>query len=298
MQQTETMLGQWLKKQHQRAANINTSRDNLYSDEELAILKEGLAYEKVALDDGILENSAYMFDVHSFIRNYQICKGCRDAVECNAPSKGYCSTLGHDGRLLLRQCNKYVNYRRAFKQVLMASNAQIPIGYKEMTFQNLDPTGNERAFEYAKALAINATQKGMFLYGGTGCGKTHLAVATLQEWVKHSGGMFFTLPNLLSLLRDNIRNKEQLDKIMDNVLSTELLVIDDMGTEKFSDWVGERMFQIINDRIINRRKLIITSNFSMEQLEARMEEQGGRIMSRIAGMCTVFKVTGRDRRLD
>lgn len=280
-----------LKKKHQsQAANTNTLRDN-------KVLQEALNYERIELDKGVLDNPANDFDIQSFINGYSTCKKCDDPVECKAASKWFCTTLSNDGHLLLRQCNKYANWRKAFRQVLMTSNAQIPIGYKEMTFETLDNHGNERAVEFAKGVAINATDKGMFLYGGTGCGKTHIAIATLQTWTKHDSGMFFTLPNLLSLLKDNMGNKEALDKIMGNVLNADLLVLDDLGAEKFTEWVGERMFQIINDRYINRRKTIITSNFSMEQLDERMGEQGNRIMSRVAAMCKAFKINGKDRRL-
>lgn len=286
-----TIMDKLKKKYQSQEASISTLKDN-------AILQEALQYEHIELDKGVIDNPSNQFDLQSFVNGYMTCKKCTDPVECKASSKGYCTTITTDGHLLLRQCKKYANYQRVFRQVLMSSNAQIPIGYKEMTFATLDTKENERAIEYAKALAINATSKGMFLYGGTGCGKTHIAIATLQIWTQHDAGVFFTLPNLLGILRDNMNNKEQLDKIMNKVLNTDLLVLDDMGAEKFTEWVGERMFQIINDRYINRRKTIITSNFSMEQLEKRMGEQGNRIMSRVAAMCTGFKVNGRDRRLD
>lgn len=297
MQQAETALGQWLKKRQSLGASTSTLRAS-YTDEDLSILKAALGHERVTLLPGVLEHPLTQFDIQSFINSYKICSNCHDAALCMSKTKGYCMTLTNDGKALMRPCNKYANYRRAFKQLIMTNGAQIPIGYKQMTFDNLDQSGNQRAVEYAKGLAINATDKGMFLYGETGCGKTHLAVATLQEWIKHDDGMFFTLPNLFSVLKDSIGDKQKLDDVLSKLLETKLLVLDDMGAEKFSEWVGEQMFRIINDRLINQRKLIVTSNFSMEALEERMGLHGARIMSRIAGMCTVFKVTGRDRRLD
>jgi DNA replication protein DnaC len=72
------------------------------------------------------------------------------------------------------------------------------------------------------------------------------------------------------------------------------LILDDLGTEKVSDWVLQSMYQIINARYVQMRQTVITSNHSLEELRSRI---GDRIPSRIAEMCEVFELRGKDRRV-
>ena len=73
----------------------------------------------------------------------------------------------------------------------------------------------------------------------------------------------------------------------------ELLVLDDVGVEKYSDWMADQMYQIIDHRWKNRKPMIITSNLSLEDLGKSYKPQ---IASRIMGSCKPIRFTDRDRR--
>ena len=73
-----------------------------------------------------------------------------------------------------------------------------------------------------------------------------------------------------------------------------VLVIDDLGAEKMTDFVKQIIYFIINEREQRCLTTIITSNFSLAQLDEHIDS---RISSRIAGMCKVIQLSGRDRRL-
>ena len=77
------------------------------------------------------------------------------------------------------------------------------------------------------------------------------------------------------------------------VKKCKLLIIDDIGAEKVTEWVRERMVSIINTRVSGRLSTIYTSNLSPEELVAQFEE---RIGSRVIGCSQLVEITGKDRR--
>lgn len=77
------------------------------------------------------------------------------------------------------------------------------------------------------------------------------------------------------------------------VKGCKLLIIDDIGSEKFTEWVRERLVSIINTRVSNGLSTIYTSNLSPEELKEGLEE---RIASRILGYSGVIEIKGSDRR--
>ena len=89
-----------------------------------------------------------------------------------------------------------------------------------------------------------------------------------------------------------------MDELKQKVMGVDLLVLDDIGTEAWTDWASTVMFEIINDRYINKRRTIFTSNLDPNELANRIGANGEKIVSRIFGMCYVRKMNGKDRRLN
>ena len=77
------------------------------------------------------------------------------------------------------------------------------------------------------------------------------------------------------------------------VKNCKLLIIDDIGSEKLTEWVRERIVSIIHTRVSNGLSTIYTSNLSPEEIKAEM---GDRISSRILGGAKIVEITGADRR--
>ena len=82
--------------------------------------------------------------------------------------------------------------------------------------------------------------------------------------------------------------------MLKDYFNTPLLILDDLGAEKTTDWALQSLYIIINKRLSEELQTIITSNLSLDELRDKI---GDRIASRIAGMCKIVKLTGRDRRL-
>src|SRR5215210_8002202 len=149
------------------------------------------------------------------------------------------------------------------------AGANIPKRYQHCTIANFS-TYNEslqRAAEQARRIAdaFPAVTKGLFFEGQPGVGKTHLAVAVLKQVVQTTGarGLFYDTRDLLRIIRStydpSIRTTEL--EILRPVMTAELLILDDLGAEKTSEWVEETMNLIVNTRYNERRLTVFTSNY-------------------------------------
>jgi len=148
---------------------------------------------------------------------------------------------------------------------------------------------------------IKESRKGIFIHGECGTGKTHIAYALAKqaEEVQKLSVRFYNIPDLIRhLKRDFSEENKTLSEDNTNfgkLLSfAGLLILDDFGTEKLTEWVEESLYSIINKRYENVYPIIFTSNLSPEKM---VEKFGDRIVSRIIGSCDVVELTGNDRRI-
>jgi DNA replication protein DnaC len=164
----------------------------------------------------------------------------------------------------------------------------VPSKYGLCSFENF--MGNIKIAEYLKSIAYS--NENIVLTGGPGCGKTHLAVAMMR----HTGsGKFITVPDLLLKIRDTFNSNERSlteQELIDSYSSEPFLVLDDLGAEKSTEYSITTLYLIINRRINEERKTLITTNLSLQQIS---ESLGERIASRLSGM-NIVKINMPDYR--
>jgi DNA replication protein DnaC len=187
-------------------------------------------------------------------------------------------------------------------------DANIPRRYQHCTIANFTAYNESLERAAAKAARIAETfpavTQGLFLEGQPGVGKTHLAVAVLKQVVQTAGarGLFYDTRDLLRVIRStydpSIRTTEL--EILRPVMTADLLVLDDLGAEKTSEWVDETMNLIVNTRYNERRVTIFTSNFpdipDDSDPNSLLFRIGSRMRSRLHEMCEFVVMDGADYR--
>lgn len=188
------------------------------------------------------------------------------------------------------------------------ADANIPKRYQHCTLDNFLAYNESltRAVSQARRLveAFPAATTGLFLEGQPGVGKTHLAVAVLKAIVERSGarGLFYDTRDLLRIIRSTydpaIRTTEL--EVLRPVLTADLLVLDDLGAEKTSEWVDETMNLIVNTRYSERRMTLFTSNYpdipDDTDPNSLLFRIGARMRSRLHEMCEFVDMDAADYR--
>lgn len=152
--------------------------------------------------------------------------------------------------------------------------------------------------------AFPAVERGLLFYGPQGVGKTHLAVGILRAVIRTKGarGYFFETRELLRLVRDTYNrsvNETEME-VLAPVFQAELLVLDDLGAERTSEWVQETLGLVVNARYNARRPTVFTSNLQdlADNTDPRSfaYQLGARTRSRLKEMCDWVEIYGADVR--
>ena len=186
----------------------------------------------------------------------------------------------------------------------------LPPRYDGFHFRNYVPRtpSQKLALEYALNLtnAYPAVDRGLLFSGSVGIGKTHLAVSILKGLLERgfSSCLFYDFATLLKEIQDSYNANTQTSELglLAPVLKAEVLVLDELGSSKPTDWVRDTMSHVINTRYNNKKLTIFTTNYldvrpadGKEILEDRI---GVRLRSRLYEMCMTVAMQGSDYRRD
>lgn len=142
-------------------------------------------------------------------------------------------------------------------------------------------------------------RRGLYIHGPVGSGKTHLLYALglgAEEKLKLRDVLFYNTTELMQSVRDDFgRAPADKERLLERILESKgLLLLDDIGAERLTDWTLEQFYLLINKRYENRLPILFSSNLSVQELA---EQLGDRIVSRIIETCDIVNLEGADRRL-
>lgn len=157
--------------------------------------------------------------------------------------------------------------------------------------------GNRAAYEFTRDWATRWPATGFILRGPAGTGKTHLVRAVAHTAIANQRHFLYTsVPFLLEHLRpDQRKDAPSMAQVLDLHVRAPLVVWDDCGAEKHSEWTLERLYLLLDARYEAQLPLVATTNLSLDQLKAKW---GERNTSRLWEMCEVWAVEGDDQRLE
>src|SRR6266851_2614107 len=196
---------------------------------------------------------------------------------------------------------------KAAKQSL--ERAHIPARYERCDFSTFVTYPNDQllnAVAAAKRFADNfpVVDKGLLIIGPPGIGKTHLAISALKQVARTTGAQvkYYDTRSLLQQIRatyNSFTKTVEMD-IIRPVMDAQLLILDDLGAERLTDWVEETMNVIVNSRYNAKLPTIFTSNYEdvpdREEMNSLLVRIGFRLHSRLREMCEFLEYHGPDYR--
>jgi DNA replication protein DnaC len=189
----------------------------------------------------------------------------------------------------------------------LLDKVRIPKRYAECHFHSyraFNPS-QERAFKYASKLTMDypAIDRGLLFMGTVGVGKTHLAVSILKGLTERGFScLFYEFGALLKEIQDSYNSSTQASelKVLQPIFDAEVLVLDEIGASKPTEWVRDTMAHIINTRYNDKKLTIFTTNYLDERRSEREETLedriGVRLRSRLFEMCRTVPLGGEDFR--
>ena len=225
-----------------------------------------------------------------------------------------------DGSRVAKDCECRIERRVA----RMIAKTNIPKRYEHCTLDSYDTdfpaasrslkAAHRSAKKFVESYPLETHGTGLLLTGAIGVGKTHLAVGILQALVAERGatGLFYDYRELLKQVQHSYNRQVQATEleILAPVFEAEVLVLDELGASKPTDWVWDTVAHILNTRYNDRRTTIITTNFAnaaplqgpikaagrSDREESLGDRIGERMRSRLQEMCVVVEMNGVDFR--
>jgi DNA replication protein DnaC len=264
---------------------------------------------KLKIDLSEEEIRRQYFNIKAVYDEENACTICKNWEDCPNSFQGYHLMLDYENGLLytnsIKKCQRSEQREKQLKIKRLLESSRLPELYKDRTFESFETTNatgdTRKAFEMAKKYCAEGGKGIVFAGSNTGVGKTHLAAAIMNyKLAEGVETIFCTVPELFADIRRVIKTQAETSELMELVKNAELLILDDLGAERDTEWTFEQLFVILNARLVKKKDTIITTNY--QKPSDLIEKLGGgitgqRIVSRIREMCDWAIVTGNDYRL-
>lgn len=180
----------------------------------------------------------------------------------------------------------------------------IPENFWQKTFNDIEKReGLETSLKTIKKYLLNYPElrkngTGLFMFGGVGSGKTLLMSLLGQILIKKGKRVvFYDTTDLFTTIKQSFNKESSLneEEILKEILSADVFILDDLGAEKPTEWVLDKLFYIVNQRVTAQKPILITANYSQEELIERLGKKP-RIISRLLGKSIIVENKASDYR--
>ena len=262
-------------------------------------LKENQLAQKLVVDNSQL--------FAAYLEDRKLCQGCKGLKACKFTPEGYLRILVYDECLMQKlQACRYNRQAQQSHQTYFVDN-DFPAEWLDRSFQDMKISKSGNLFEVIKkidALSAGDDWRGIYLYGGLGVGQTHLMSCIANYYAKDKKRVgFYNVSSLSNQARMLISEPGELQELMENMKRCEVLILDDVGAGKISEWIRDDwLYDVLNTRLEHRLRTFISSNLDYAGLKKYFNVKDGddlkviRLMERIEALTIPVKMEGENWR--
>ena len=266
-----------------------------------------LEFQKLVASLELTDKEAmnYTSKLEEYLQEENNCKNCHGLYECKNKIRGYTNYPQKYNNHLMFSTEACYFKLQEFKKIKASINATKEL--ETSSLKTIDTRDKNRYIlikwvtNFIKEYDYGKNMKGLYLHGNFGCGKTYILSACFNEMQKRGfKTKIVYLPDLLRTIKGDF---EAMNDIMDELCRVDLLLIDDIGAEKVTDWgLDEILGTILQSRMNEHKTTFFTSNFTIKELEEHLSNKGidkvkaNRIIERIKQLTLDMEMLGANMR--
>ena len=266
-----------------------------------------LEFQKLVASLELTDKEAmnYTSKLEEYLQEENNCKNCHGLYECKNKIRGYTNYPQKYNNHLMFSTEACYFKLQEFKKIKESINAAKEL--ETSSLKSIDTRDKNRYIlikwvtNFIKEYDYGKNMKGLYLHGNFGCGKTYILSACFNEMQKRGfKTKIVYLPDLLRTIKGDF---EAMNDIMDELCRVDLLLIDDIGAEKVTDWGRDEILgTILQSRMNEHKTTFFTSNFTIKELEEHLSNKGidkvkaNRIIERIKQLTLDMEMLGANMR--
>ncbi len=266
-----------------------------------------LEFQKLVASLELTDKEAmnYTSKLEEYLQEENNCKNCHGLYECKNKIRGYTNYPQKYNNHLMFSTEACYFKLQEFKKIKESINATKEL--ETSSLKTIDTRDKNRYIlikwvtNFIKEYDYGKNMKGLYLHGNFGCGKTYILSACFNEMQKRGfKTKIVYLPDLLRTIKGDF---EAMNDIMDELCRVDLLLIDDIGAEKVTDWGRDEILgTILQSRMNEHKTTFFTSNFTIKELEEHLSNKGidkvkaNRIIERIKQLTLDMEMLGANMR--
>ncbi len=247
----------------------------------------------------------YTSKLEEYLQEENSCKNCHGLYECKNKIRGYTNYPQKYNNHLMFSTEACYFKSQEFKKIKESTTALQEL--ETSSLKTIDTSDKNRyklikwVTNFIKEYDYGKNIKGLYLHGNFGCGKTYILSACFNEMKKRGfRTKIVYLPDLLRTIKGDF---EAMNDIMDELCNIDILLIDDIGAEKVTDWGRDEILgTILQSRMNEHKTTFFTSNFTIKELEEHLSNKGvdkvkaNRIIERIKQLTIDMEMLGANMR--